>query len=224
MKTKLFSYVFLLLSTFSVGVAQESISVSESTANIEDANGNALRTEINRADEKMIIKAWKSLMKDYDGDVDIKGNNILSKEVIISAISERGITVYAQINKLSDTRKEFLVIFLNGDSYISSKNDISSYTAANQIVKDFAQKVSQNATNKHRDLQMSVMKDLTKQLENLKREQKNAEKEIEKAKETIKDKEYELGENEKEQTEMAKKIEQQKELVKNAKNEAELFE
>lgn len=224
MRTKLI-YVVLLLIGFGYTVhSQEAISITEISASIQDASGNALRTEINRADEKMINKAWKSLMKDYDGDVEVKGNTIISKEVIIPSISDRGITVYAQTSKLSDTKKEFQVIFLNGDQDISSRSDVSAYTAANQIVKDFAQKVSNTATNKYRDIQLGLLKGLSKELEGLKRDQANAEKEIKKAKETIKDKEYELENNEKEQQEAVKKIEKQKEMVKNAKIEAELFE
>ena len=137
----------LLLSLGFTAQAQKGVEVTESTEEINDVNGNALRTIINRADEKTISKEWKKLMKSYKASVKTKGNEVHATEVMVSSISEFPIQVYAQINEISETEMELLVIFMNGDRSISSSSDISGYTAAKKIVEDFALQISNEATS-----------------------------------------------------------------------------
>jgi chromosome segregation ATPase len=237
LKNNLLLSCAFLITTASTSFAQEATSVTQTSAEIDDAQGNALRTVINRAEPKTIAKEWKSLIKDYDGDVDIKGEKILAKEVKIDAISGRGLTVYAKTKKLSESSQEFLVMFLNGDMAISSSNDVAGFTAANLIVKEFANRLSKEATANYNEKQISIlgerkdeMEDLKKENEDTKEEIEDAKKEIEDSnekieelKEKIKDREYKLEENKKSQAEMGKKIEEQNSTVEKSKKEVELF-
>jgi phosphoenolpyruvate-protein kinase (PTS system EI component) len=213
----------LILGLGYTAQAQKDIKITESTEKINDYDGNVLRTVINRADEKTISKEWKRKMKDYDASVNTKKNEIHATEVMISTISEFPIRVYAQVNEINETQIEFLVMFMNGDRSISSSPDISGFTAAKQIVKEFTNQVSKEATKGYNKTQINLLDDLQKQLKELKNNKKDAEKEIKKAKETIKEKEYELAENEKKREETLKKIEAQKQTVKNANKEMDQF-
>lgn len=213
----------LLLGLGFTAQAQKGVNVTESTEKVNDVNGNVLRTVINRADEKTISKEWKKLMKKYKASVSTKKNEVHATEVMISSISEFPIRVYAQINEISETEMELLVMFMNGDRSISSSTDVSGYTAAKKIVEDFAVEVSNEATSAFFDNEEDKLKDLEKQLDDLKDEKKKAEKEIEEAKELIKEREYDLKENEKKREETLKSIEAQKQAVKNAKKELEQF-
>lgn len=213
----------LLLGLGFTAQAQKGVEITESTEEINDVNGNALRTIINRADKKTISKEWKKLMKSYKASVKTKGNEVHATEVMVSSISEFPIQVYAQINEISETEMELLVIFMNGDRSISSSSDISGYTAAKKIVEDFALQISNEATSAFFENEEDQLKNLEKKLDDLKAEKKKAEKEIEEAKELIKEREYDLKENEKKREETLKSIEAQKQAVKNAKKELEQF-
>lgn len=203
--------------------AQKGTEVTETTANINDINGNALKVVINRADEKTISKEWKRKMKNYDASVKTKSNEVHATEVSISSISEFTIQVYAQINEIDETQKEFLAIFMNGDRSISSSSDISGFTAAKEIVKTFAEELSSNATASYFENQEDQLKELEDRLDDLHKKKKKAEEEIEEAKETIKEREYDLKENEKQREKTEKEIEIQKQTLKNAKKELDLF-
>jgi len=165
----------IILLSFVLGLgynaqAQKGIELTESTEEINDFNGNVLRTIINRADEKTISKEWKRKMKDYNASVKTKGNEIHATEVNISTISEFPIQIYAQVNEISESQMELLVMFMNGDRSISSSSDISGYTAAKQIVKEFTQEISNEATSVFYENEEDRLKDLESKLDDLKKE------------------------------------------------------
>lgn len=226
MKTLKMLFILSLLIAFnsSQSWAQKGFDVSETKEKINDFDGNALRIEINRSDEKTISKEWKKKMKNYDGSVKTKKNEINATEVNISSISDYPIQVFAKVNELKDKKHEFLVIFLNGNQSISSKSDISGFTAAKNIVSSFANEISKDATQDYNDLQEKELKALNSKIDDLQKEKKNAEKEIEDSKKTIKEKEKEIEENEKERVKTLKKIEEQKKVIKDAKSELDQFD
>lgn len=215
----------LLLLLFPIfGYAQSPVKVTETIESIESVNGNALQTTIYRSDSKSILKSFKSLLKGYDGDVDQKKDYLIASEVLISSISEHQIKVYAKTKEIDEKSVSLFVIFLNGDSPVSSSNDVSSYTAAKEILNDFSRNQSQQATERYFELEEKKLSDLEKDLENLLKEKKKAEKEIEDCKKAINDNEYKIKENIDNQKKVSGKIATQKDLVKTARNEKELFD
>lgn len=219
---KKLSKIILLAFVLSLGYtvqAQNAAEVTESTENINDIDGNVLRTVINRADEKTISKEWKRKMKNYKASVKTQKNEIHATDVNISSISDFPIQVYAQTKDIGESQMEFLVMFMNGDRSISSSSDISGFTAAKQIVKEFSQEISNEATSAYFENEEDRLKELESKLDNLKKEKEKAEKEIEEAKETINEREYDLNENVKQSAETQKQIETQKQAVENAKKE-----
>ena len=127
---------FLALSIPSF--AQEATTVINKTDNVGSESGNALSTKINRATEKDIIKAWKSKMKDFDSEVKTKNATISATEVKIESIDPNTIEVFAEVRKSTDQEFEFVVIFIKNGAPLSAERDLSGYTAAKNIVRNFA--------------------------------------------------------------------------------------
>lgn len=217
----------LILTIFSLSIqfsfSQNKVDVLESVESIYTETGSALTTRIHRAKEKEILKGWKSIMKDHDGVVKIKGNELHAYEVIIESISSNPIEVFMKVNEITSTESEISVIFKSDGNYVSSKSDISGYTAAESMVSTFALEQSKNATQKFFEKEEKALSVLINNQEKLAREKKKAEKEIEDCKESIKDNEYKLEQNKKDQQTIIKEIEEQKKKVKDAKKEQEKF-
>lgn len=222
MKKICFSLAFVGL--FFIAQAQKNATITETSENIADANGSALRVEIFQTDSKTILKEWKSKMKKYDGDVKIKKGELIASNVKISLISEHEIKVYAKVKDYTKSSKEVFFIFLNGNQSISSTSDISGFTAAKEIVSSFATELSKNSTKAFFDNQDKALNKLQKELKDLVKEKEKAEKEIENCKESIKDNEYKIVDNKEKQSDLIKKIDSQKKIVKDAKNNKEVFE
>ena len=162
-------------------------------------------------------------MKDYDGDVKTKSNELRATGVIIESISNPPIEVYFKVKEISETKHEIFVQFKSNGDFISRGNDISGYTSAESILNNYATKLSQEASSSYFEDQEKELKTLENTLEKLAREKKKAEKDIEDCKETIKENEYSLEENKKNQISTVKQIEEQKKKVRNAKKEKDIF-
>lgn len=212
--------VFIPLVSFTQSVTE----VQETIENIEDVNGNALQTTIYRSNSKSIFKSFKSLMKSYGGSVEQKREYLIASEVLISSISEHQIKVYAKTKEIDEKSIALVTIFLNGDNPISSQTDISSYTAAKEIIAEFSRNQSQNATEEYFKSEEKTLAGLEKELELLLKEKKKAEKEIEDCKKAITDNEYKIKENIDKQKKLSGDIANQKTIVKSARNETELFD
>lgn len=220
-----------ILFFFSISMtAQEATSVIEKVDNIGDETGTVLSTKINRASEKTILKEWKGKMKDWDGDVDIKKSMITSKEVKIEAIDENGLEIIAEVRRSTDQEFEFIAMFIKNGKPVSSDSDISGFAAAKNIVRNFANEVSKEATEVYQKAQLKLFEELEDELENAKKERekaeediKEAEEEIKKANEIIKQKKKDLSDNKSSQEHLAKKIAEQEKKVKNANEEMGLF-
>ena len=229
-KIKKLFITLITISFCSTISAQEATTVTESIEEIGEENGVVLQTRINRAETKDILKEWKKLMKDYDGDVDIKKNTVKATEVKIESIDPNEIEVIAEVKELSKNTRQFSAMFIKNLTPISSANDISAFTAAKNIVRNFANKMSNEATKNYNEVQLKIFGDINDDLEDAKKEEekaeediKDAKEEIKKAEETIKDRSKELQENRKKQEELQKKLNEQKRTVNEAKKEMELF-
>ena len=230
-KTKMMkNKVALIISLFFLTTATYAQEVNEQSGNIDKVSGTVLRTTINRAEEKTIVKGWKGVMKDYDADVDTKNNGITAKEVKIESIGTVGLEVLAEVRKSSDTQKEFIVMFLKNGTAISSTSDLSAFTAAKSIVREFANNMSKKATEDYQKAQIKLFDDIEDDYEDAQKEQEKAEKDIEDAKEQIKESEKEikekskfLDENKRTQADLKKKMEAQKTMVNGSNKEMDLF-
>lgn len=236
MKMKpLFLAAFL---TFSVGAfSQEATTVIEKTASVGSENGIVLSVKINRASEKDILKEWKSKMKDFNGDAKTKKEVVTATSVKIESIDSNPIEVIAEVRKSTEQEFELVVMFVKNGAPLSSTSDLSGFTAAKSIVRNFANEISKEATEDYQKEQVKMLDKATKEYESAVKDTEKAQKaiedakaKIEEAKKTIKEAEAKIkektkfvGDNKKSQADLSKKIEEQKKVVKTANNEVELF-
>ncbi len=221
MKIKLFLLLFVLPF---IAYNQEATAVTETIESIEEVSGSALKSTIYYSNDKSILRAFKNTLKNYNGKVKIKGNELTATEVVITSIADHEIKVYAKVKELNAFAHEVFFIFLDGSNFISSSSDISGYTAAKDIVYNFSNTQNQNSTESHFEKQEKKLSELEEGLNDLVKEKKKAEEEIEDCKELIKDNEYKIKENIDDQERVAKEIEEQKGVVKKARNAKDIFD
>lgn len=194
---RIFNSLLLLLALFAIGVSAFSQDVKESTKTIGEHTGNALSVSILRADEREIAREWRSIMKNYDGKVDIKGNHIYTTDAKIESISSGNVQVNAEINKEKDKHYRFTVIFKSEKGAVSSKDDISGFTAANYILKEFAKKLSIEAATAYKETQQKKLRNIQKEKANLENDNVRLTKDIENYQQKIKDAQLAIEENKK---------------------------
>jgi|GEM_PF-5806681 len=104
-------------------------------------------------------------------------------------------------------------MFIKTGVPLNANSDLSGYTAAKSILRNFANKMSKEATEVHYTTQNKIVAGLIKDLEDAKKEQEKAEKAIKEAKEEIKDTKLSIKEktkfidrNKKTKNELSKKI------------------
>lgn len=216
-------YLILLLFSPLFGFNQSAIEVVETVESIENVSGNALQTNIFRSNEKDIYKGFKSLLKGYGGSVTQKRDFLLGTEVMINSISDHEIKVYAKLKEVDQKTASLFVIFLKGDTPVSSRSDVSSYTAAKEILLDFSRTHSQKAVDSYYKSEEKKLQSLEKELEYLIKAKQKAEKEIDDCKKSITENEYNIKENIEIQKTINDQIEKQKNTVKSARDEKELF-
>ena len=103
---------------------------------------------------------------------------------------------------------------------------MSGYTAAKNIVRNFANELSKEATENYQKDQVKAFEKAQKELEGAQKDQEKAEKAIADTKEaeaTIKEKSKFLTENKKARAELVKKVDTLNAIVKTANDEMELF-
>lgn len=229
MKIRNIIFPFLLLFTQSF-VGQEVTTVTAIEDNVGKENGLGFKTRINRAEEKVIIKEWKSLLKGYNGKVVVEGTIISAEEVQIESMGSDPLIVRAEIRNVNKTEHDFFVQFYKNGQYVNDVTDLSAFTAAKTIVRMFSNRLSEEATDGYQKVQLKLYDNLTSEMNKLKKEKekaekliKNAEEEIKAAQQLIKDKTKEIAENKEKQAVKEEEIEKQKIIVKKANAEAKLY-
>lgn len=184
--------LLLILTIFGFSGLGFSQKVKESTESIGDLKGNALTVTILHSDKKDILKEWKSIMKSYNGSVKVKGNSVYTTDARIESISSGNVQINAELGKEKNNKHDFTVIFQSERGAVSSKDDISGYTAASYIVKEFAKNLSVRGAAENHKNEEKKLTVLSKQKSDLEKENQRLAKKIEEynkgiieAKETI---------------------------------------
>lgn len=106
---------------------------------------------------------------------------------------------------------------------MSAESDLVGYTAANSIVRNFANEMSKEETGDYLKDQNKLVTGLTKDLESAVKDEEKAKKEIKEAEAKIKKKSKFIDDNKKTKAELGKEVEAQKLVLKAVQNEMELF-
>lgn len=204
----------LLLIIPSFGLfAQKSIKVSEQTKSFSTGGQNALVVNIYEADEDLIVKEYKKLMKDFGAKVSSK-KEIFADDASIKSLSDNTIDVYALVEKNSDTEYNLIVGFDLGGAYLSSKMHSDKYKSAEKLLKDFAIATSKEAINEQLKVEEKFLSKLNKELEGLVKDNESLHKDIEDYKKKIKEAESSIETNTKNQELKKKELENQNSLIK----------
>lgn len=208
MKNTLFTLILLLASSSLFAQIKK---VDEVNASMTQGTNRGYKVLIPETSEKDVIKAWSKLMKDYDAKTDKikKEDDYLSPDASIPALGERSINVYSQFQETPEGT--YLTAFFDlGGAYMNSDMHAEQAEAAKKMIMTFANKTAKESIEEK-------VKDETKKLEKLEKEQKGLEKDkegyekdIKDAKETIEQRGKDIKENAKAQTEKLKEVAEQK--------------
>ncbi|PCJ77656.1 MAG: hypothetical protein COA57_16565 [Flavobacteriales bacterium] len=206
----------LLLSVFAFcllpfAFCQVSIEVSEGNKNIGGGSNNALSVTIYEAGKSEIEKAWKSEMKG------IKGKVAMKKEIFADDAQFKGWSntcdIYAQVNKLEDTKHELIVSVDLGGAYLSSGQHAGKFKEFKQFVYGFAVSTTKDAIAGQVKEEEKKQKGIEKELEELVKNKEKLDKLIEESKAKIEQAEKDIEQNGKDQEAKTKEIEDQKKVV-----------
>lgn len=210
------TFILSLVFCFSLDVFSQKISIKERNESIGSGSHSAIVATIYEADASDIEKAWKSLMKDYDAKVTM-GGEIFADNAKIKGF-DNTCDVYARVKTTSDKEREIIVAVDLGGTYLSSGSHSVQFKKIENIVYDFAVKITKEAFSDRVKEAEKAYKRLVKDQQNLVGEKEQLLKDIENYKNKITQAEQEIQNNEKLQEEKKSEIEKQGKAVEEVKD------
>jgi chromosome segregation ATPase len=209
------AFIFASIPVFADGGSVK-IKVEEKNEKINGGNHNCLVVTIYDSSPDDIEKEWRSKMKGYDAKVSGK-DEIFADNALIKAISENTCDVYARTEKINDNETKFIVGFLLGETWLDSKNS-AAYKAAENIVKEFAVKMSKDGIAAKRKAAEKVLDNQKDDQKDLEKKNADLHQDIEDYNEKIKKAEADIKTNEEEQTKKKAEIDAQQKVVDDLKS------
>ncbi|HBF87099.1 MAG TPA: hypothetical protein DDX39_00545 [Bacteroidales bacterium] len=201
---------------FGISNAQRKIVVSEKNFSFVSGNQNSLVVNIYEADEDLILKQWKKLMKDYDAKVSSK-KEVFADNALIKNLSPNTVDVYAVTEKNQDGDFNLVVAIDLGGAYLSSSSHPDKYKTAERVIYDFAVETTKEAIKEQVKEQEKNLEKLQSEAAQLVKDKENLQKSIEDYKAKILQAEEDIKTNEKSQTDKTKEIENQTVIVNEIK-------
>lgn len=212
MKKHLLLFVLPLLA-ISLNAQKIKISVDEKNHSIGGSSHSCLVVIIYDANKDDIEKEWKSKMKGFDAKVSGK-DEIFADNALIKSLSDNTCDVYARAEKGSNENEtKFIVGFLLGETWLSSSSNSSAFKAAEQIVKEFAKKMTQDAIDDKVKAQVKILEKLNNEQESLTKKNKDLKDDITNYQEKIKKAESDIKTNEEDAAKKKAEIEVQQKAV-----------
>lgn len=196
MKTILI-HILLIISCLHA-ISQNKITITEQTKSFVDGSHNALVVNIFEANDDLIIKEWKRLMKDYKAKVSSK-DEIFADDAFIKKMSPNTVDIYAYSEKNSDGDFNLVVAFDLGGAYLSSTQHSDKYKTAEKILYEFAVSTAKEAIKYQLKDEEHCLSKMEKAQQSLEREKEKLLKDIEDYKEKIVKTEDDIKANEKNQ-------------------------
>lgn len=206
------SLLFVLWLSVILSYGQKKIEVKSSSEKFSTGTVDALVVNIYEADVKFVKKSWKKLLKGYNGKIKM-GSEIFADNALIKDLSSNTVDIYSKINEKKDGIVEIVCAMDLGGVFLSESSNSDKYKVFKKIFKSFAINVSKDAVKEKIDEQEKILKQLSKNKENLISDKEKLSKEIEKYKQKIADNEKAIEQNIKDQAEKTKEIESQKKVV-----------
>ncbi len=219
---KNFALIFILQLTIVQVIAQKTPVVKEENSTYSKTSANSLVIVIPEATIKSVEKEWKALLKVYGGKAKGSKGKITAENVVISTMGQNPLSILSKINSVSDG-VELSVAFNDNGNFISSSQDRSQYTAAENLLYNFALRVAKQGVGEKSSLVKKEYDNLEKQQKKMEEKQKRLQSNIEKWERNIKDANREKEKNVKELDQLNKSIiEKQKEMEKTNEKQREI--
>lgn len=205
-------FIFIWLQSFS----QKKITIDERTKSFADGSHNALIVNIYEADEDLILKEWKRLMKDYDAKVTSK-KETFADDAMIKNLSPNTVDIYAYTEKNSDGDFNLVVAFDLGGAYLSSSQHSDKYRTAEKILREFAVSTAKEAIKDQLKDEEHNLSRMEKEQQTLERDKEKLLKDIEDYKQKISKAEDDIKTNEKDQETKKAEIGKQQKYIEEIK-------
>ena len=208
----LFTILFTVISHSAK--AQTNIVVSEVMGFMSMGQQPGLEVLIPEAEKSSVENNWGKLMKSYKAKVSTskKSIEVFADNAAIKAVSENTIDVYAIAQNAENGIK--LVVFADlGGGFVNSNQYKLSTTALEAILRQFALDEMKRTVDRQVSAEEDILKDLEKELSGLVKDKQGYEKEIEKCKATILQRQMDIVTNESSQASKLSQLEFQRQNV-----------
>ena len=203
--------IFTCLSLWAVG---QKIRVYESREDIAGGTHNTLVVPIFGVDAKTVLKEWKSEMKSYGAKVSSEKGGLFGDNATFKKMGNNTVDMHARVNEKKDGGEVDLIVgFDLGGAYLSSSGQPDKYKVAEQIMHDFAVKLTTNAIDYQLKVQQKALDKLNGQQKDLVKENKNLNEQIAEYQDKIKKDQDAIQQNQTDQAAKQKEISQQQQVV-----------
>ncbi|MBI3511184.1 MAG: hypothetical protein HY064_11010 [Bacteroidetes bacterium] len=207
----------MILFTLGLSAQKIKISVDEKNMSIGGGSHNCLVVSVYDAKADDIMSKWRSKMKDYNAKVSGK-DEIFADNALIKDISDNTCDVYARTEKgKDDNETQFIVGFVLGETWLSSSSNSTSYKAAEQIVKDFAVKMTKDANDDIVAAEQKKLEKIQSDQDDLVKKSKSLNDDITNYQAKIKKAQDDLKQNDDDQAKKKAELDAQQKIVDAAK-------
>ncbi len=201
----------ILLALFFCNSYAQKIEIEEEREKIAGGTNDVLTVVIHGATKKNIEKAWKKILKGYNGKITSK-KEIFADDAQIMSISSNTIDVYTKFEESNDGVK-MIVGFDLGGAFLNSSQHSSKFKAAEKLIRDFAIDETKNAIKDKLEDEQKALKKMEKELDGLVRSNERLHSDIEKYEKLIEKAKQDIVTNEDDQKKSSSEIEDQKIVV-----------
>jgi hypothetical protein len=203
----------LVMTVITIAAYADKVKVSESRENIGGGNNNALVVTIYEVSPDDILKEFKSVMKDYDAKVSMKGDELFGDKALIKKISNNTIDLWAKVIKVKDGESKFVFAINLGGAFCNSSDHKDQFAVAKEIVENFATKIQKDAISAQLAAATKLLEKMTDQQKDLEKKNANLKDDIKDWQEKIKKAEGDIKANEDEQVKKKTEIGTQQKVV-----------
>lgn len=174
-----------IITLYAVSIfAQSKIEIKEQTEDIGGGNHNALVVKIFQSKDEIVLKEWKTIMKDFDAKI-LQKKELFADNALIKDMSENTVDLYAKTEMNADGDVLFTVGVDLGGAYLTSSQHPKEFKAIKRIITDFAKDLSEKGFKEKVKLEEKALITLTKQKEFMNKENETMQRDIELYKEKI---------------------------------------
>ncbi|MBI2967986.1 MAG: hypothetical protein HYY40_09255 [Bacteroidetes bacterium] len=212
--------------------AQHKIKTEESHQNIGGGRNNAVVVTIYDLDESSVEKGWKNELKNFNPEkTGTKSGEIFADNASLGSVSGNVFDIYARAEKSGENEVKFIVAFDLGGAFLSSAQHGGSFRTAEKMVYDFAVKMTLQGVAEKLKLAKKELEKRNRKLEQLVKDKERLNQDIEKYKTQIMQAEgnivraqEEIKENEKMQEDAKYQIGEQEKAVKEIEDQEKKVE